>query len=310
MCCWNGGDGDDQGWQGLSLPTWHHHRRNCASSCLLLFLCQPGHDPLCATEERTRKAERKLGSVQRKNWGRDTLSSDRPASRPEETTLGTEGRAAGPWEGLNLLPVHTAGRTEAPGAAWAWLGASTALLWVGCTPGSAHACSAPARHLPSHPPCNQQLLPVVLDPSSHREKSNFRASGATHEVTVEQMVCRSPSAQLSVHHHLTSRDSRAFPIPSQASSQGPQPLPHPNKILMGWSHFAACWGKFSPLFCRHQQGRKSSSHCVQKWPKSPVWSLIFPGQWPMAKLKISISLAPSTAHARQQLQRISTALKV
>lgn len=32
--------------------------------------------------------------------------------------LGMEGRAAGPWEGLNLLPGHAAGRAEAPGAAW------------------------------------------------------------------------------------------------------------------------------------------------------------------------------------------------
>lgn len=90
------------------------------------------------------------------------------------------------------------------------------------------------------------------------------ASGATHEVTVEQMVCRSASAQLSIYHPLTSRHSKAFPVPSQGSTQGPQLLPHPNPILLGWSHFAACWGKFSPLFCRHQRGRKSSSPCVQK----------------------------------------------
>lgn len=129
--CWSVDDGGDQGWQGLSLPAWH--RRNCASSCFLLFLCKPRHDPLCATEERTWKAERKLGLAQRKNWGRDTPSSDWPASRLEETMLQTEGRAAGPWGGLNPLPVHAAGRTEAPGAAWAGVSASTALTWVGCT---------------------------------------------------------------------------------------------------------------------------------------------------------------------------------
>lgn len=240
------------------------------------------------------------------------LSSDRPASRPEETTLGTEGRAAGPWEGLNLLPVHTAGRTEAPGAAWAWLGASTALLWVGCTPGSAHACSAPAHRLPSHPPCNQQLLPVVLDPSSHREKSNFRASGATHEVTVEQMVCRSPSAQLSIHHHLTSRDSRAFPVPSQASSQGPQPLPHPNKILMGWSHFAACWGEvLTPLL---QAPAGQEEHLLLCAEVAKVRSTVTHISWAVANGKTQNKYFPRPQHcpphARQQLQRISIALKV
>lgn len=47
--------------------------------------------------------------------------------------LGMEGRAAGPWEGLNLLPGHAAGRAEAPGAAWGGVGASTAPLWVRCT---------------------------------------------------------------------------------------------------------------------------------------------------------------------------------
>lgn len=47
--------------------------------------------------------------------------------------LGMEGRAAGPWEGLNLLRVLAAGRAEAPGAARGGVGASTAPLRVGCS---------------------------------------------------------------------------------------------------------------------------------------------------------------------------------
>lgn len=176
-CCRSGCyDGGDQGWQGLPLPAWHHHRRNRAPSHRLLFLCKPGYDPLC-TAEKTRKTERKPGSAQRKNWGRDTLSSNWPASRPEETMLGTERRAMGPCEGLNPLPVHAAGGSEAPGAAWAGgrcqHSSAVGGIHLPAALSSAHvyaSCPSPPFAATPQPSAS---FPMVPDPSSHKEASNF-----------------------------------------------------------------------------------------------------------------------------------------
>lgn len=74
--------------------------------------------------------------------------------------LRMEGRAAGPWEGLNLLRVLAAGRAGAPGAARGGVGASTApLRWDAPTNCSARVRVAHTPLLPSQPPGSPQPDP-------------------------------------------------------------------------------------------------------------------------------------------------------
>lgn len=113
------------------------------------------------------------------------------------------------------------------------------------------------------------------------------AIGATHKVTAKQTGCSFVSAQLHIHHLLTSSNTKAFPTWYQGELSGHAAFPHPNKILLGAAHRGSAQ---SPP----AHGRKATSHRVQKWQKPPVRPFIFPGQYPMAKLKINISLASST----------------
>lgn len=111
--------------------------------------------------------------------------------------------------------------------------------------------------------------------------------GATHKVTAKQTACSFVSAQLHIHQLLTSSNTEAFPTRYQGELSGHTAFPHPNKILPGAAHRGSAQ---SPP----AHGRKATSHCMQKWQKPPVRPFIFPGQYPMAKLKINISLASST----------------
>lgn len=92
LLCWGVSEGVTRAGRG-SLPGWHHLSR------ILLFLCGPGHHPLFSAEERTRKTQRKPGSVQRKNWGWDTASSDRPAQGRRKQCWGWREGLRGPGRG-------------------------------------------------------------------------------------------------------------------------------------------------------------------------------------------------------------------
>lgn len=83
----------------------------------------------------------------------------------------------GPCEGLNPLPVHAAGRSEAPGAAWAGgqcqHSPAVGGMHLPAALSSAHvytSCPSPPLAPTPQPPAS---FPMVPDPSSHREASNF-----------------------------------------------------------------------------------------------------------------------------------------
>lgn len=151
LLCWGGREGETRAGRG-SLPFWQHLRR------ILLFLCEPGHGPQFSAEERTRKTQRKPGSVQRKNRGWDTASSNRAAQGRRKQCWGwREGpRGPGGAEPAACARSLHAGRCQHSPA--------EGEMHPPTTLSSAQVCVAHAPFLPSHPPGRPQPAPRVLGP--------------------------------------------------------------------------------------------------------------------------------------------------
>lgn len=155
---------------------------------------------------------------------------------------------------------------------------------------SAHVRVAPAPLLPSHPSGTPQPAPGYVGPLiSHKVVSG--AAGATHEVTVKQLGCKSASAQLGFSPLVALRLSPLHP--RLALKVHDCSLIQMNRVWV--VPFCSLPGEaLTPLLqAPAVQEHQLSLHT--KWPKSPVPSLGFPGRWPVVKLKINISPPSSTA---------------
>uniref|UniRef100_A0A8C0UEQ2 Matrix metallopeptidase 15 n=1 Tax=Cyanistes caeruleus TaxID=156563 RepID=A0A8C0UEQ2_CYACU len=265
---------------------------------------KPGHGPLFSTEERTRKTQRKPCSVQRKNWGWDTASSDRLAQGRRKQCWGWREGPRGPGRGWTCCLCS--------------LQAGQGLLVQPCS-----GWDAPTNHIefstcvwlmPLSSPHTHQaapsLLPGVLAPLIS-QKVISGAAEAPHEVIVKPMGCRSASAQLGIHHLLTSSSSEAFPTASQVSSQDAQLLPYPSKSCLGDPILQRARGSSHPSPAgASRAGTSALSACkVAKVPSTVIWF-----SWVVASGKTQNKYFPCLQHClphlRQQLQRINVAVEV
>lgn len=126
------------------------------------------------------------------------------------------------------------------------------------------------------------------EPSSHREESHPGGHGGNTRGDSKAdslQVCFSTTSHPS-SPHLQQHRGFPHPVPGAAVRARSRSLIRIKSCSVQLTRGSA---QSPPA-----HGRKVTSHRVQKWQKPPVRSFIFPGQYPMAKLKINISLASST----------------
>lgn len=128
---------------------------------------------LCASEERTRKARRKPGSAQRKNWGWATLSSDRQPQGRRKCRRGWSKEQWGPGR-AQACCLHQLQHDRGAGTAGQEPVSAQPCCRVTCLPlglaqGAWHMC---ALLLPVTSLCILGAAASLLL-VSHREESNF-----------------------------------------------------------------------------------------------------------------------------------------